>query len=258
MAKRGITTFSATQVAKQGLAVSTALLEMADLRKEVSRLRHHVSVLSRRNHGLQKEVEGLRKMGEEVASYKEPEPHVVVEPSEPDVDNVVAPSVASVGVDNVVAPSVASVGVEDWVAPVAKPAVAESRVALEVDEPEVALVRLPKGKKGRLTVGGDESEGEDDTEVMTVIPVEEEREVIVGPLGPRLQTFAVPRGPRLADGPAVRGWNVVRREYRFVDRSLMGVRNGMMGDTYRTRGNFARAPFVDRGGYRGRGYRPYR
>ena len=56
MAKRGVTTFSATQVAKQGLAVSAALLKMADLEKGVSRLRHHVSVLSRRNHGLQERV----------------------------------------------------------------------------------------------------------------------------------------------------------------------------------------------------------
>jgi len=64
MAKRGITTFSATQVAKQGLAVSTAVLKMADLETEVSRLRHHVSVLLRRNHGLQKELDGIRRVGE--------------------------------------------------------------------------------------------------------------------------------------------------------------------------------------------------
>jgi len=99
-----------------------------------------------------------------------------------------------------------------WVAPVAKPAVAESRVALVVDEPNVVFVRLLKGKKRRLTVAG-----EDDTEVMTAIPVEEERAIVVAPLGPRLR-----------DGPRVGGWNVVRREYQFVDRSLIGVRNGMV------------------------------
>jgi len=250
MAKRGVTTFSATQVAKQGLAVSTALLKMADLEKEVSRLRHHVSVLSRRNHGLQKELEGLRIVGEGVASSKEPEPRVVAEPPEPVVVVEVAPSVAS--------DEVASV--KSVVLPEAKPAVAESRVALEMSGPEVAMVRLPKGKKRRLTVGDDESEGEDDAEVMTVIPVEEEREVMVVPLGPRVQTLAVPRGPRLADGPAVRGWNVVRREYRFVDRSLIGERNGMVGDSYRTRGVSARAPVrgVFGGRYVARGQRPYR
>jgi len=242
-------TFSATQVAKQGLAVSAALLKMADLEKEVSRLRHHVSVLSRRNHGLQKELEGLRIVGEGVASNKEPEPQVVAEPPEPVVVIEVAPSVAS---DDVA--SVASV-----VLPEAKPAEAESRVALEMSGPEVAMVRLPKGKKRRLTVGGDGGESGDDAEVMTVIPVVEEREVMVAPLGPRLQELAVPRGPRLADGPAVRGWNVVRREYLFVDRSLIGERNGMVGDTYRTRGNFARAPVRGvRGGFVGRGYRPFR
>jgi len=248
MAKRGITTFSATQVAKQGLAVSTALLKMADLEKEVSRLRHHVSVLSRRNHGLQKELDGLRVVGEGVASNKEPEPQVVAEPPKPVVDSEVAPSVASEDMK-----SVASVAL-----PEAKPAVAESRVALDIG-PEVAMVRLPKGKKTRLTVGGDGDESGDESEVMTVVPVEEEREVMVAPLGPRIQTLAVPRGPRLEDGPAVGGWNVVRREFRFVDRSLMGMRNGMVGDTYRTRGNFARAPFVNRGGgYVGRGNGPYR
>jgi len=244
MVKRGVTTFSATQVAKQGLAVSAALLKMADLEKEVSRLRHHVSVLSRRNHGLQKELDGLRVVGEGVASNKEPEPQVVAEPPEPDMVYEVAPSVAS--------------GDEKVVVPEAKPAVAESRVAL-VEEPEVAEVRLPKGKRRRLTVGGEE-ESEDEAGVMTVIPVEEEREVMVAPLGPRVQTLAVPRGPRLADGPTVRGWNVVRREFRFVDRSLIGERNGMVGDTYRTRGVSARAPV--RGNFGGRfvarGYRPYR
>jgi len=177
---------------------------------------------------------------------EEPELQVVAEPEEEVVVDVAEAFVASAGVAGI------------RVASVAKPAVAESRVALEVDEKEVAMVRLPKGKKRRLTVGGDESEGEDETDVMTVIPVEE-RGVIEAPLGPRLQTLAVPRGPRLADGPAVRGWNVVRREYRFVDRSLIGTRNGMVGDTYRTRGNFARAPFVNRGGgFVGRGNRPYR
>jgi len=256
MAKRGVTTFSATQVAKQGLAVSTALLKMADLEKEVSRLRHHVSVLSRRNHGLQKELEGLRIVGEGVASNKEPEPQVVAEPPEPVVDVEVAPSVAS---DDVA--SVASV-----VMPEAKPAEAESRVALGI-EPEVAMVRLPKGKKRRLAMGGDGGESGDETEVMTVIPIEEERGVMVAPLGPRADLVptgprweAGPLGPRLVDGPRVRGWNIVRREYRFVDRSLIGERNGMVEDTYRTRGVSARAPVrgVFGGRYVARGSRPYR
>jgi len=251
MAKRGITTFSATQVAKQGLAVSTALLKMADLEKEVSRLRHHVSVLSRRNHGLQKELDGLRVVGEGVASNKEPEPQVVAEPPEPIVNEEVAPSVASEDEK-----SVASVAL-----PEAKQAVAESRVALEMSGPEVAMVRLPKGKKRRLTVGGDEDECGDDSEVMTVVPVEENREVMVVPMGPRGYggRAVVPTGPGRRGESSPREAGYVRREYRFVDRSLVGERNGMVGDSYHTRGNFARAPVYGyRGGFVGRGHGPYR
>jgi len=110
MVKRSVTMFSATQVAKEGLAVSTALLKMEDLEREVSRLRHHVSVLSRRNQGLQKELDGQRKSGERMASQKQPEPQVVAEPPEPEEKMSVAPSVASGG--------------EMWMVPEAKPAVA--------------------------------------------------------------------------------------------------------------------------------------
>jgi len=242
MVKRGPNTFSATKVAKAGLAASAVLTRILELGKEVSKLRHHVSVLSRRNHVLQKEAENRRDdNGAEVASpvrVQEPEPQVVVEPE--------------VRMSRVIVAE----GEEDvWVAPVAKPPVAESRVAVEMDEPEVALVKLPKSKKRRLNVVGDVEE-EDEAEVMTVvpIPVEEGGGTVVAPLGPRLELerggLVIPRGPRLADGPRVRGWNVVRREYRFVDRSLIGERNGMVGDSNRTRGNFARAPV--RGNFGGR------
>ena len=57
MVKRGPTTFSATKVAKAGLVASAALQKIMDLEKEVSKLQHHVSVLSKRNHMLQKEAE---------------------------------------------------------------------------------------------------------------------------------------------------------------------------------------------------------
>ena len=69
--------FSVTAVAKARLAAWVALTKILELEKEVSRLRRHVSVLSRRNHELQEEVKGLRKGEEEkdneVASQKEPE-----------------------------------------------------------------------------------------------------------------------------------------------------------------------------------------
>jgi len=139
MVKRGTTTFSATRVAKAGLAASAALTRILELEKEVSKLRHHVSVLSKRNHGLQKEVDRRGSGdGAEVASpvrVQEPEPQVVVEPE--------------VRMSGII---VAEEEEDIWVAPVAEPAVAESRVALVVDEPEVALVRLPKGKRRRVDV----------------------------------------------------------------------------------------------------------
>jgi len=53
MAKRGSTSFSATKVAKSGLITAKALERVLELEKEVSRLRHHVSVLSKRNHKLE-------------------------------------------------------------------------------------------------------------------------------------------------------------------------------------------------------------
>ena len=110
-------------------------------------MRHHVSVLSNRNHALSKEAEKKRDDdGAEVASparVQEPEPQVVAEP-EGRISRVI----------------VGEAEEYVWVAPVAKPAVAESRVALEIREPEVALVKLPKGKRRRTD--GDEGVKEDE------------------------------------------------------------------------------------------------
>jgi len=249
MVKRGSTTFSATKVAKAVLTATAALQKILDLEKDVSKLRHHVSVLSKRNHGLQEEVDRLKKeevaVDSEVASperVEEPEPLVVAEPE------------GSVEVENVAEAFVALASVAGVrVASVARPSEAESRVALVVDEeggPSAIGFPVSEGKRRR--VNNSSEEGEDDEEVSVGVPT--------GPRG------GAPAGPRaMADrvGGVRRGSGVpadlfVRRAYRFVDRSLVGERNGMVGDTYRTRGNFARAPFVDRGGFRGKGYRPYR
>jgi len=187
MVKRGSTTFSVTKVAKAGLAASAALSRILELEKEVSRLRHHVSVLSKRNHGLQKEAERRRDDdGAEVASpvrVQEPEPQVVVEPK-----------VRMKGI----------IVVEEeedlFVASVAKPSVAESRVALVVDEPEVALVRLPKGKRRRTIVeeGSEAEEGESE-----VVEVEEEGLIVA------TSVLRAPRGMQMVGrapvGPARRG-----------------------------------------------------
>jgi len=299
MVKRGSTTFSATKVAKGGLTATAALQKILDLEKDVSKLRHHVSVLSKRNHGLQKEVDRLKKeevaVVSEVASperVEEPEPLVVAEPEEtveevkvaaafvasagvagvrlarvatPEVAGVrlarvATPEVAGVRLARVATPEVAGVRLARAATPevagvrlarVATPEVAEPDVAEEDDEDDCRSVVTVTGKRRRLD---DEGEGEGVEEVGTSVVV---------PTGPR---GGAPAGLRLMAervGGIRRGSGVpadlfVRRAYRFVDRTLVGVRNGMVGDTYQTRGNFARAPFVDRGGFRGRGYRPYR
>jgi len=169
MVKRGSTTFSATKVAKAGLAASAALTRILELEKEVSRLRHHVSVLSKRNHALIKEAEKRScDDGAEVASpvrVQEPEPQVVVEPE--------------VRMKGII---VAEEDEDLFVASVAKPAVAESRVALEVDVPEVAMVKLPKGKR-RRAVGDEEVREEEGSEAEEVV-----EGIVVA--------TSIPRGPR--------------------------------------------------------------
>ena len=71
------------------MTATAALQKIKDLEKDVSKLRHHVSVLSKRNHGLQKEVDRLKKEGEAVSSevaspdrVEEREPQVVAEPKQ--------------------------------------------------------------------------------------------------------------------------------------------------------------------------------
>jgi len=137
--------FSATKVAKPGFVALAGLQKIIDFmwEKEVSKLQHHVSVLSKRNHLLQKEAEGRRKEEEAVSSevvslerVEEPEPQVVAEPVEWMSAEIVARNEG-----------------DGWGAPVAKPAMAEAGVALEVEEPEVALVRLSKGKNRSLDIG---------------------------------------------------------------------------------------------------------
>jgi len=167
---------------------------------------------------------------------EEPELQVVAEPLERMSDVIVAENEEDV-----------------WVEPVAKQEVAESRVALVDEEQEVGLMRLLKGKKKRLAVGGESDKSGDKAEVMTVILVEEDREVSVGSWRPWLELLrercVIPVGLRLVDKPRARGWNGVRREYRFVDRSFIGVRNGMVRDSYHARGGSTRAQVS--GGFKG-------
>jgi len=181
MVKRGSTTFSATKVAKAGLAASAALTRILELEKEVSKLRHNVSVLSKRNHALQKEVDKRGSGdGAEMASpvrVQEPEPQVVVEPEVRMSGTIVAEAEKDV-----------------WVAPEAKPTVAESRVAVEVDGPEVALVRLPKGKRRVIEVEGSEAGGSEEEVVERVV----EEGIIVATSIPRK-----PKGMVVVEGAPV-------------------------------------------------------
>jgi len=62
MVKRGSSTFSAASVAKGSVILSRAIEKNFALEAEVSRLRHHVSVLSRRLHSVTMERDGLRDM----------------------------------------------------------------------------------------------------------------------------------------------------------------------------------------------------
>jgi len=81
-----------------------------------------------------------------------------------------------------------------WVVPVAEQAVAGSRMALVVDEPEMALMRLPKGKRRRT--GEEEGSEVEESEakvveegiiVATSIPRKPRGMVVVegAPVGPR-------------------------------------------------------------------------
>jgi len=88
------TSFTATQVANNGMVMGAAFMRILDLEKEVSRLRHHVLVLSKR----------LKEKGEErMVEEKEEVAEVVAEAeAEAEVAAVGAPSITS-GVYKVVA-----------------------------------------------------------------------------------------------------------------------------------------------------------
>jgi len=166
MAKRGSTSFSATKVAKSGLITAKALERVLELEKEVSRLRHHVSVLSKRNHKLELRlgevlVEGDRRRGKEEVAV--PVEGVADEEEEDGVpDPVMVSHIVAFGDEDVVVSGVAGTVVA---------------VSVEDDEEEevsVALVRLPGGvKKRRLDEDGGSLE------------VTEDLAVVKAPLGPR-------------------------------------------------------------------------
>ena len=62
MVRQGFSSFSATAVAKTGVVLSQTVAKTLSLEAEVSRLRHHVSVISRRLHLCEKERDALREV----------------------------------------------------------------------------------------------------------------------------------------------------------------------------------------------------
>jgi len=134
-----------------------------------------------------------------------------------------------------------------WVAPVAKPVVAESSVAMVVEDrgrPSAIGYPVSEGKRRRVEDSSVEKDDRDE-EVTVVVPSEPRGGATMGPRG-------------MNSGRGVPADLFVRQAYRFVNMSLIGEQNGMVGDTYHTRGNFACAPVSGiRGAYVGRGYRPY-
>ena len=55
MPQQKSTTFSAAKVANFGVVMAEMVGKMSEMEREIKRLRHHVSVLSKRNHQLMKD-----------------------------------------------------------------------------------------------------------------------------------------------------------------------------------------------------------
>ena len=58
MVKRGSKSFSANKLADTGLVMADLVRKVFEMEREIGRLRHHVSVLSKREVGLRRELEG--------------------------------------------------------------------------------------------------------------------------------------------------------------------------------------------------------
>ena len=153
MTQQKSTRFSAAKVANFGVVMAEMIGKMGEMEKEIKRLRHHVSVLSKRNHELVKN--GKSGAVAPIASAASPREREKEERS-----GVVARGVAWVEEAEVVAESVASFE------------------EAEVAEPVVRLPVAVKGegsKKRRVEVSEDEGE------------VVKKEEVLIAPLGPRAE-----------------------------------------------------------------------
>ena len=153
MSQQKSTRFSAAKVANFGVVMAEMVAKMSDMEKEIKRLRHHVSVLSKRNHRLVED-------GKSRAA--------------PPIASDASLSVEKAGVERVRVEE-KKVRVEEVVE-----VVAESVASFEEAEVAEPLVKLPvavkgEGSKKRRVDGSDDGRG-----------VKEER-VLIAPLGPRAE-----------------------------------------------------------------------
>jgi len=212
------TSFTATKVASNGMVMGAAFMCILELEKEVSRLRHHVSVLSKwlNGRGEEKMIEEREEVAEVVAEA-EAEAEIV---GEAEVAAVGAPPIAS-GVYEVVAE-------EEDMAEEIVAGVESMSVGSRDDEDEVIdgriVVRLPGDRKRRIAEAGGGERVEEKALVRAIL------------VGPRSVDRSGAVGGRVPSGPssyfAGRGRGVVGRGFGF----------GMEGYGYGGRGR-------GRGGY---------
>jgi len=161
------TSFTATQIANNGMAMGAAFMRILELEKEVSRLWHHVSVLSKRLSG-RKEEEKVEEE-EEVAA--------VVAEAEAEAEERVEAEVAAVGAPPITSGIYKVVAEVEDVAEEIVAGVESMSVGSRDDEDEVVngriIVRMPGDRKRRIAeTGGGER-------------VEEKALVREAPVGPR-------------------------------------------------------------------------
>jgi len=166
MVKRGSSTFSAASVAKGSVVLSRAIEKNFALEAEVSRLRHHISVLSRRLHFVTLERDGLvdmvaptmfveegEKWGETPLTDEEVAGEGKVDEATLSVAGSVCPSVAMVEV----AGEAGEVAVDEAALSVAGEVVEDSHdVAGEVMKDSHDVAGDEVAKEATLSVAGEE------------------------------------------------------------------------------------------------------
>jgi len=159
MVKRGSSTFSAASVAKGSVVLSRSIEKNLALEAEVSRLRHHVSVLSGRLHFVTLERDGLQDMVIPTMKFEEFETWECSPPAE----EVVA---GEEGLDGA-APSVAGMsdGESHWVAEEERREGAPSVAGVEVGESHDVAGKMLEDKAAPSVAGMEVERGRGTAEV---------------------------------------------------------------------------------------------